>query len=319
MPPTPPLPRSSTIGASSPPIAKPGEAAVDCRNVSFSYPGRDASVLDNITLRVNPGERLGILGPNGGGKSTLLKLCLGLLRGNTGTIRVLGMSPDEARRTGVIGYVPQRLEAELGMPMSARELVTLGAAWRCAPWRSIGSAKRERVEHMLDLVGAKEFADRPAGKLSGGQLQRVMIARALAADARILVLDEPMVGIDAAGQRVFADLLAKIHTEIGVTTIVVSHDLRAIVAGSDRVACLARRLHAHAAPQGLTPQVLAELFSHEIAGAPGTLTGMHVHAHSADECCSEPHAHPSAPATGNLPGSSSPVQLGVSAKREGQA
>ena len=284
--------------------------AVECVGVSFSYPGRESAVLENITLRVNRGERLGILGPNGGGKSTLLKLCLGLLRGNTGTIRVLGMSPDQARRAGVIGYVPQRLEAELGMPMSARELVTLGAAWRCPPWRSIDRKTRDRVEHMLGLVGAKEFADRPAGKLSGGQLQRVMIARALAADARILVLDEPMVGIDAAGQRVFADLLAKIHGEIGVTTIVVSHDLRAIVAGSDRVACLARRLHAHAAPQGLTPQVLAELFSHEIAGAPGTLTGMHVHAHSASECCTEDHVHAAPP--------NAPVQLGVSAKREGK-
>lgn len=298
-----------------PPVHKTASAlpAVECIGVSFAYPGaggREAGVLENITLRVNQGERLGILGPNGGGKSTLLKLCLGLLRGNAGTIRIMGMSPDEARRAGVTGYVPQRLEVELGMPMSARELVTLGAAWRCNPWRGVDAETRARVERMIELVGAKEFAGRPAGKLSGGQLQRVMIARALAADAKILVLDEPMVGIDAAGQRVFADLLAKIHGEIGVTIIVVSHDLRAIVAGSDRVACLARRLHAHAAPQGLTPQVLAELFSHEIAGAPGVLTGMHVHAHSADECCAEDHAHGAPP--------DAPVQLGVSAKREGK-
>ena len=299
---SPPLSSAATVSAG----AGAAEAAVECIGVGYAYPGRETPALENITLRVNKGERLGILGPNGGRKSTLLKLCLGLLHGNSGTIRVLGMSPDAARRAGAIGYVPQRLDAELGMPMSARELVTLGAAWRCPPWRRVDAAMRNRVERMLGLVGAGEFADRPAGKLSGGQLQRVMIARALAADAKILVLDEPMVGIDAAGQRVFADLLAKIHAELRLTIIVVSHDLRAIVAGSDRVACLARRLHAHAAPQGLTPQVLAELFSHEVAGAPGVLTGMHVHAHSAGECCTEP-AH-SAPAD-------TPVQIGISASR----
>ena len=277
--------------------------ALECAGVGFAYPGAAAPVLENITLRVERGERLGILGPNGGGKSTLLRLALGLLRGNTGTIRVLGMTPEEARRRGVVGYVPQRLEAELGMPMSVRELVTLGAAWRVPPWRGVPMEVAQRVDEMLALVGARDFADRPAGKLSGGQLQRAMIARALAAGAQMLVLDEPMVGIDAAGQRVFADLLARIHAQLGLTMIIVSHDLRAIVAGSDRVACLARRLHAHAAPQGLTPQVLAELFSHEIAGAPGTLTGMHVHAHGADECCAEAPApaHP-------------PVHLGVSAR-----
>lgn len=278
--------------------------ALECVGVGFAYPRSPSPVLENITLRVERGERLGILGPNGGGKSTLLRLALGLLRGHSGTIRVFGMPPDEARRRGVVGYVPQRVEAELGMPMSVRELVTLGAAWRVPPWRAVPRETSRRVDEMLALVGAGEFADRPAGKLSGGQLQRALIARALAAGAQMLVLDEPMVGIDAAGQRVFADLLARIHAQLGLTTVIVSHDLRAIVAGSDRVACLARRLHAHAAPQGLTPQVLAELFSHEIAGAPGTLTGMHVHAHGADECCTEPHA-----------AASGPVQLGVSAGR----
>ncbi len=295
----PPTSSTSDIPAETP--------AVECRGVTYRYPGGEQTVLENITLEVRQGERLGILGPNGGGKSTFLKLCLGLLNLQAGSITVLGMSPAEARRTGTIGYVPQRMDAELGMPMSARQLVTLGAAWRLAPWKRVNTETHHRVDHMLTLVGASAFADRPVGKLSGGQLQRVMVARALAADARILVLDEPMVGIDAAGQRVFADLLSRIHTELALTIIVVSHDLRAIVAGSDRVACLARRLHAHSAPQGLTPQVLAELFSHEVAGAPGTLTGMHVHAHGAGDCCSEPSA---------APGPSEPVQLDISASRE---
>jgi zinc transport system ATP-binding protein len=148
-----------------------------------------------------------------------------------------------------------------------------------------------QVERTIDLVGAREFAERPVGSLSGGQLQRVLIGRALVSKPRILVLDEPMVGIDVAGQRQFASLLGEIHRTTGVTMLTVTHDLRAIVAGSDQVACLARRLHSHGSPQGLTPAVLAELFSHDVAGLMGELAGMHVHAHGAGETCPDGHRH----------------------------
>lgn len=274
---------------------------VELRHVTFTYPGAAAPALEDVSLRVEPGERLGILGPNGGGKSTLLKLVLGLLSSDDpraaspngsakGTVTVCGMTAAAARRAGVVGYVPQRADAELSMPLSVREVVMLGAAWRCAPWRRVDVATRERVDRMIRLVGASEFAERPIGKLSGGQLQRAMIARALAAQVKILALDEPLVGIDAVGQKAFAELLARVHGELGLTILIVSHDLRAIIAGSDRVACLARRLHSHTSPQGLTPQVLAELFSHDVAGlmaAGGALEGMHVHAHGAGEACLE--------------------------------
>lgn len=259
-------------------------ASVECAGVTFRYPGAPAPALENISLRVGPGERLGILGPNGGGKSTLMKIMLGLLEPGAGTVRVGGLAPSEARARGVIGYVPQRPEAELAMPISARQAVTLGAAWRTPPWRPTPRAVRDHVDHMLTLVGASTYADKAVGKLSGGQLQRVLIARALASGAGVLALDEPTVGIDAAGQQTFADLLARVHSETGVTVIVVSHDLRAIAAGSDRVACLARKLHSHTSPQGLTPQVLAELFSHDVAGLTG-LSGMHLHAHGPGEPC----------------------------------
>lgn len=267
------------------------QPAVELQNVSFTYPGAAVPALDSVSLRVETGERLGILGPNGGGKSTLLKLVLGLLTSDGGgTVSVCGMSPAAARRAGVVGYVPQRSDVELSLPLSVREVVMLGAAWRCPPWRRVDSETRGRVDRMIGLVGASEFADRPIGKLSGGQLQRAMIARALAAQVKILALDEPLVGIDAVGQKTFADLLTRVHAELGVTILIVSHDLRAIIAGSDRVACLARRLHSHVSPQGLTPRVLAELFSHDIAGLMGTggaLEGMHVHAHGAGELCAE--------------------------------
>lgn len=265
------------------------QLAVQLQSVSFRYPGAETPAIENIQLDVPAGSRLGILGPNGGGKSTLLKIALGLLEPTSGRAMVFGRSPAEARRAGLIGYVPQKVEAELGFPMSVREVVSLGASWRLAPWKPMPKALRERVQEMLVLTGAAEFADRPIGTLSGGQMQRAMIARALAASPKILALDEPMVGIDAAGQQRFAALLDRIHRSLGLTILIISHDLRAIAAGSDHVACLARRLHSHISPEGLTPQVLAELFSHDLAGIAGVLGPVHVHAHPAAQCCEHDH------------------------------
>ncbi|MFZ4431210.1 MAG: metal ABC transporter ATP-binding protein [Phycisphaerales bacterium] len=266
--------------------------AVDIRGVWHSFAGSHGPpALEDVSLSVREGERLGILGPNGGGKSTLLRLVLGLLPLQRGEITVCGVSPSRARRDGLIGYVPQRPEMELAMPLSAREVLALGATWRLPAWRRVPPDMAAQVERTIDLVGAREFAERPVGSLSGGQLQRVLIGRALVSKPRILVLDEPMVGIDVAGQRQFASLLGEIHRTTGVTMLTVTHDLRAIVAGSDQVACLARRLHSHGSPQGLTPAVLAELFSHDVAGLMGELAGMHVHAHGAGETCPDGHRH----------------------------
>lgn len=295
--------------------ARPGPSAspdavlaVDYRGVCFSYPvpaGGEGSergggqILQNITMSVRSGERLGILGPNGGGKSTLLKLTLGLLRGHTGTIRVLGLSPDEARRQGLIGYVAQRVEAELAFPLSVRQVVELSAARGLPPWRRLPAEARARVDEVLELVGASALADRPIGKISGGQLQRAMIARALAGRPRILFLDEPTVGIDVEGQQRFAGLLHTLHDRLGLTIVIVSHDIRTIAAGCDRVACLGRTLHFHAAPEGLTPRVLAEVFRHDVTGIFGDV---HVDAHAADACTDPSHSH-------------GPVTLGISASR----
>jgi zinc transport system ATP-binding protein len=281
----------------------PAPAAIEYDRVSFSYSrggGSSVPALQDITLQVRAGERLGILGPNGGGKTTLLKLTLGLLRGHSGTIRVCGRSPDHARREGLIGYVPQRIEAELAFPLSARQVVSMSAARGIPPWKRLPPDRAERVERSMTLVGVSPFADRAIGKLSGGQLQRTMIARALAGDPKILLLDEPTVGIDVSGQQRFADLIAALHDELGLTIVTVSHDIRTIASGSDRVACLSRTLHSHVAPEGLTPDVLAEVFRHDVAAIFGDV---HVHAHQAAECHDPSHDHrgkirPPAPTTG---------------------
>ncbi len=275
------------------PEARP--LALRYESVSFAYPGGGSGasagrpVLENITLDVREGERLGILGPNGGGKSTLLKLTLGLLRGHTGTIRVFGLDPNQARRQRLIGYVPQKIEAELAFPISVRQAVGMSASLGLSPWRRAPGSVRESVAEALELVGATPLAESPIGKLSGGQLQRVMIARALARRPRLLLLDEPTVGIDVTGQHRFAELLRSLHERLGLTIVVVSHDIRTIAAGSDRVACLSRTLHSHVAPEGLTPQVLADVFSHDVAAIFGDV---HVDAHLAAECpAPEEHSH----------------------------
>jgi zinc transport system ATP-binding protein len=269
--------------------------AIDYHEVTFAYRTAEPErrpVLENVTLQVAHGERLGILGPNGGGKSTLLKLTLGLLRGASGRIRVCGLEPDTARRRRLMGYVPQRFEAELALPISVRQVVGLAATVGLPPWRGGGPETSRRVEECLALVGAADLADRPVGSLSGGQLQRVMIARAVVFRPRILLMDEPTVGIDVVGQRQFAELLTRLHDELDLTIVVVSHDIRTVVAGCDRIACLSGTLHFHAAPQGLTPAVLAEVFRHDVAAIYGDV---HVEAHPAATCTDPTHAHHAAP------------------------
>lgn len=269
--------------------------AVQFENVTFAYAPGQPPALEQVTLEVREGELLAVVGPNGGGKSTLLKLMMGLLHGNTGAVRVFGDSPDVARRKGLIGWVPQRSGAMLSFPATARDVVRMGATWRVPGFAPVGRETDDRVERAIEVVGASEFAGRAIGKLSGGQTQRIMIARALASGAKLLALDEPTVGIDAVGQRAFADLVRRLHKELGMTILLVSHDLRTIAGGAstcDRVACLRQRLHFHDAPKGITPQVLAQVFQHDLAGVFGDV---HVDAHAASECGTPGHVHAHAP------------------------
>lgn len=289
-----------------PPDASSSSPAVEIDHVSYTYPAtgldaRQREALSDVDFTVAPGTRLGILGPNGGGKSTLIKLMLGLIRPSSGAVRVFGHSPARARKQGLIGYLPQRIEAERAWPLSVEQVVAMPLAAKLRPWARLGDEDRAAVDNALRLLEVTDLRYRPIGALSGGQLQRVMIARAIAPRPRLLVLDEPMVGVDIAVQQRFAALIDTLHTELNLTTVVVTHDLRAIAAISDQIACLARTLHFHASPEGLTPAVLAQVFAHDILGALGEI---HVDAHAAHDCddpshthrstcgCDHPHEHP---------------------------
>ncbi len=273
------------------------EPAIVFEGIGFSYPGHSPA-LENISLRVQAGERLAIIGPNGGGKSTLLKLLMGELTPRSGTIRVYGLSAEDARSRRLIGYVPQRSAAERGFPVSVRQAVTMAATVGLAPFRRTPRAVRDTVSTCLDQVGLVDLAERPVGELSGGQFQRMLLARALAVEPKILVLDEPTVGVDAAGQEQLAEVLDRLHRETNLTMLIVSHDVRAIAGSSrggkgarpfcDRVACLRRTLHFHDSPQGITPQVLAHVFEHDLSAVFGEV---HVEAHAAADCEDPAHAH----------------------------
>ncbi len=241
-----------------------GPPAVDLSDVSFTYPSGQRA-LEEVHLVVPAGTRLGIFGPNGGGKSTLLRLVLGLLSPQDGEVRVFGRAPHEAVARGFVGYVSQRQSAELRAPLSVRQVVGMTATHGLAPWSSPPLATRERIERVLEMAGVLDLAERPIGELSGGQQQRVFIARALAGAPRLLLLDEPTIGVDRAGRERFAELLATAHAALGVTILLVTHNLQLIGSTCDRIAVLARHLHYHDTPEGLTPDVLTEVFRHDIA------------------------------------------------------
>jgi zinc transport system ATP-binding protein len=153
---------------------------------------------------------------------------------------------------------------EWRFPVSVRQVVMMGLVGKTGLFRRHSRQDQDYALQIMEKVGIMALADRPVGDLSGGQQQRTFIARALAARPRVLILDEPMVGVDEAGQHQFARLIHDLHQSLNLTVLVVSHDLQAVAAGCNRVACLNQRIHYHDAPGGLTQAVLREVFQHDI-------------------------------------------------------
>ena len=220
---------------------------IDIQGLNFSY--GSVSTLSGIDLQVSEGEFLGIVGPNAGGKSTLLKLMLGLLQPQSGQLRVLDRSPRAASR--LLGYVQQHPSFPRDFPITVEQVVQLGRmgihrnsrlldALRLA---RMSSPDREAVRGALEEVEAVDIAKRQIGSLSGGQLQRVLLARALVGEPRILILDEPTANIDQRLEGEIFDLLKALNTRM--TILVVSHDIAFISGYVSRVACLNRTLVCH--------------------------------------------------------------------------
>jgi zinc transport system ATP-binding protein len=192
---------------------------IDLRDIDFAYPGGQP-VLSDLSLAVERGEFVAVAGPNGGGKTTLLRLVLGLLHPTRGHVRL------ECKRER-IGYLAQRARLELDAPATVREVVTAGRAQRklLGPLRA---HDREAIETAIERVGLGNLASKPLARLSGGQQQRALIAKALAGDPELLVLDEPTTGVDHEAQESFAVLLGELHAELGATILYVSHEFGAV-------------------------------------------------------------------------------------------
>ena len=212
---------------------------VTIEDLSFSYDTQP--VLEHVSLEVNSGDFLAIIGPNGGGKSTLLSLILGINTPQSGTIRVFSESPDTAQRD--IGYVPQNTDVNLDFPIKILDVVLMGNGAKHHPLFGYSTEEQACAAQALEQVSMAEYATRRIGDLSGGQRQRVMIARALWRRPKLLVLDEPTASIDATGQKEIYDLLKKLNDEI--TVIVVSHDLSVILGYADKAAHINRTLTYH--------------------------------------------------------------------------
>ena len=235
-------------------------AILQISNLDFAY-GRQP-VLKHISLEVEAGSTLGLIGPNGGGKTTLMRLILGLHRPTRGHIAVDRVSPAAAVRRGdVIGYLPQKAQFPAALPLSVRQAVCLGLVGKSGMLRGYAADDLAFVEDLIHRMGLRDYSDQPVGRLSGGQAQRVLIARALAPRPKILLLDEPTTGIDRSGQQKFIESVLKLKEDLGLTLVFCSHDLRAVNSISDRIACLNLTLHYHDVPHRMPPQLALEMFA----------------------------------------------------------
>jgi zinc transport system ATP-binding protein len=232
---------------------------VELDEVSFAY--GEISVLERIDLTVAPGDFLGIIGPNGSGKTTLLRVMLGLLTPTSGTVRLFGENPAAFRQWGRLGYVPQRATLDAGLPVTVREVVATGLVPLLGPLQRVGARERTRIGDALVRVGMHDHAGERIGRLSAGQQQRVLIARALVAGPELLILDEPTTGVDPEAQASFYALLQHLNREREVTLILVSHDIAVVAKEVTKLACLNRRLVFHGLPADfLSDAALAALY-----------------------------------------------------------
>jgi zinc transport system ATP-binding protein len=213
---------------------------VEARGVSFAY-GRQP-VLEGVDLEVRAGEFVALVGPNGSGKSTLLRVLLGSLEPASGSVRLFGEPPTLFSDRRRVGYVPQRPVLDSEVPATVEEIVTAGRLARRGWWRVLRREDHDAVRHALDSVGLGGLAGRPLNELSGGQQQRAFIARAFAGEPDLLVLDEPIAGVDAESQRRFRDSLTHLIAEHGAGVLLVSHELSAVAPDLDRVVVLKRRV-----------------------------------------------------------------------------
>jgi len=232
-------------------------AAIEVRDVTFAYSG--PPVLAGVTLCIQPRDFVAIVGPNGGGKSTLLKLMLGLLTPDSGTVRLLGVEPAHARRR--IGYMPQFAQLDPRFPVTVMDIVLMGRLHGGLQFGPYSAGDRRVAREALRDVGLDDLRNRSIQSLSGGQRQRVLIARALACEPEILMLDEPSANLDVRIEEQLYDLLRTLNRRL--TILLVSHDVGFVSQYVQRVVCVNRTLQSHITSD-VTGEVIRQLYGHDV-------------------------------------------------------
>jgi ABC-type Mn2+/Zn2+ transport system ATPase subunit len=259
------------------PRAPAAPAILSARELTVAYGGEPA--LDGATFAVRAGERVAIIGPNGAGKSTLFKALLGLIP-SSGEVALAGLRRDE------IAYVPQNEGVDWRFPVTVADVVMMGRTRKVGWLRHPGRDHWRAVDAALDRVGLLSVRGRQVGELSGGQRRRVFVARALAQEARLLMLDEPFSGVDASAQKSLMDVLETLNREDGLTLLLSTHDLDLAFRHFDRVMALRRRLIAFGTPQEVyTRETLAQMYGthlHVVDGGRGL--AVYVDDHACEEC-----------------------------------
>jgi manganese/iron transport system ATP-binding protein len=239
------------------------DVAVRLEGVCAGYYGRD--VLDEVSFTVACGEFVGIIGPNGSGKTTLLKVIAGLLEVQCGRVEVLGAAPGHSRN---IGYVPQAESVNWSFPVTVFDVVLMGVYGKLGLFRRPSEADRKAALAALEEVGMHEYADTQIGELSGGQQQRVFVARSLVQNPALLLLDEPIAGVDATSQHAIFTLLEERQRQ-GMTIVATTHDLSCVATWFDKVLCLNHRVIAYGPPsEVLTDETLSATFGSHVLHIP---------------------------------------------------
>jgi zinc transport system ATP-binding protein len=242
------------------------QSIIEIKQLSYRY--EKEMVLENINLTVPEGSFLAIVGPNGSGKSTLLKLILGLLKPQKGEIRLFGHDMNKFKDWQQIGYVSQKANSfNTGFPATVFEVVSSGLTKKLGMFRFFKKEDSQKVLDALDAVGMKKFSNRNIGELSGGQQQRVFIARALVSEPKLLILDEPTVGVDAENVNSFYQMLGDLNKSRSITLLLVTHDIGTISDKVTHVACLNKHLHFHGEADDFEKhrkEGMSEFYGHDV-------------------------------------------------------